>query len=919
MKPHVKKYHSIGQKLLFVAVLPTLITSLLLGAYFTATRINDVQNNLSQKGSLIAANLSPSVAFGLFSHDVLFLKTLLAPLLNGNDVISILVLDKSRKVVVASISPEYSASELLDDNSNTSVFESAVYSMRFDTSEVLEQEQLGKGMIAAEPELMGWVVVKLSTYASKQRQNEIIINALLFIVLGLGISGFVAYRISRSIAHPILSLTKTVDEISSGDLHSRSNLPTVGELKLLQQGINAMAQTIQDSQNKLELRVADSTQVLIKTIAQLEEKNKTLNATQADLLEANAAKNEFLAKMSHEIRTPLMTVMGFSRLIENTKSEEDIKSYTRLIHRSGTQLLNIIDDILSFSKLEDGHVVANYEDINIRDVIEDAMGMLASSAKEKNIALFLDISNEIPTYLKSDSVKLSQIVMNLLGNAIKFTQSGHVLISACVVDSLDDQVIIRFDVIDTGIGILAEDSEIIFGSFLQVESEKNRSFEGTGLGLAICKKLVEVLSGEIGVDTTAKSGAHFWFTLPMQLSDKFENAHEFQAPKNTVVLYDKSALSRQSVSKLLLSWNVDLYCCETTSQLLELILSPIAVDIVLMSLDFEESVEVTVLDLFQSLSTHFQGRIVFLVSHQSESLRQALSAHLAVEVLEKPLPRQRLHRALFNCNRSIEANTAPDPRVANAHRDCSSAITDFPKQAESSPFNAKTARVLLAEDNEFNSVLIEKLLAERGLDCVGVGDAEAVLQTLQRETFDLLLLDVHMPGMDGIVLANKIRQGHYIDEATPVIAFTADVYIRNNAKLRESGVNDVLYKPVTDEALDTIISRWLPDFARPANAGSGLNEMILSKMGKRLREDVLAHLNNIELSYNVNDVAALKLNFHQLEGMLGYFQFDEVLRALKELKIYALSRHEDKFRKTMSFVTAFVRSGGVSEPPSTTF
>ncbi|MDH5256468.1 MAG: hypothetical protein OEX07_00620 [Gammaproteobacteria bacterium] len=346
MNSVVKNHDSIRIKLLYLAVVPILIISFFLGAYFIYTRVQDVHIALIQKGNLIVNNLAPSVEFGLFSHDVEFLKSLSEPLLADTDVVSVLIQDENRVTIVASVSSEYTASQLVSDETSISVFESAVYSTRFDTSDFLLSEGLSNNELAkVKPEPAGWVVVKLSNFSSRQRQSEIILNVLLFILLGVIVSGFIAYRMAGRIASPILLLTKTVSGISNGDFSIRSDTNGAGELQYLQQGVNSMAEIVQGSQVQMQREIEEATRQLTETIAKLEEKNTSLNSTQAELLTANAAKSEFLARMSHEIRTPLTAVMGFSRLIESAKNKSDIEAYTRVINRSGTQLLNIIDDI----------------------------------------------------------------------------------------------------------------------------------------------------------------------------------------------------------------------------------------------------------------------------------------------------------------------------------------------------------------------------------------------------------------------------------------------------------------------------------------------------------------------------------------------------------------------------------------------
>lgn len=894
-----RKYNSISGKLLSLVIVPIFIVSLLLGIYFTVTRIHDVNESLIQKGNLIAGNLAPSVEFGLFSRNVPFLESLSDPLLADDDVVSVTILDKNRLPVAVSVSDKYTKEERLA-NDDISVFESAVYSTRFNPTDFPLDDQPQRGVVNIQPELMGWIEVKLCQISARQRQYEIVLNALLFILLGVVVSGFIAYRMAKRIIQPIFSLTNTVREISDGNLAARSQADAEGELLLLQQGVNSMAEIVQHSQQKLQQKIALATYNLTETIAKLEEKNTSLNSAQAELLSANAAKSEFLAKMSHEIRTPLTAVMGFSRLIESAKDKADIEAYTRVINQSGRQLLNIIDDILSFEKLEGNKHVMSIEDINVRDMIDDVLRMLSPAAKAKKIALVAEVSNDIPCFLRADVVKLSQVLINLVNNAIKFTESGYVFVNLSVRDSYDEKVLVEFEVIDTGIGIAAEDAVKIFASFSQVESDKSRAFEGTGLGLSISKKLVGVMGGEIAVDTLAntsvnteaKLGSRFWFTIPMGLSEKAGDIDDLQSLKQTVVLCDNLNVSSRALSKILLSWKVDLYVCANTAEMQDLLFLPdIEVDTLIISLDYEASIAPYMLDLLKTIRQQFSANVIFLCSDISETLRKTMADFSSenfssIRLFEKPVSRQRLYQALLSAEKRYSRQPVSQKNSA----------ADTNGRADGK------ARILVAEDNEFNAILIRELLSERGIDCVRVADAEALLAALKRHKYDLLLLDVHMPGMDGLTLASEIRQKHYVDETVPLIAFTADVYVLNDAQLHQMGMNDVLHKPLSDDSLDCMLALWLPGYV------ADTDEYHLSdSMNQRLQDDVLSHLSDIEKSYDAANEAEMKTHIHQLDGLLVYFQFEEASLKLRELKAHALARRDDAFRDTLSTLISLAK------------
>lgn len=882
---NIKKRERINIKLLSLVITPILLVSLLLGTYFIITRIQDVNSSLLQKGNLISHNLAPSVEFGLFSHNVQLLRSLSEPLLSDKDVLSISILDQSRNPVVFVASPAYTHDGDSVNDVDTSVFESAVYSTRIAPVDSVLSENIDNHHLS-EPELMGWVIVKLSHLSYNERQNEIIVNGLILIILGVVISGVIAYRLGRKIANPIRELTDTVYQISNGNLSARVKADGIGELKYLQQGVNSMAEIVQRSQQQLKHEINQATHQLTETVNKLEEQNNNLNHTQAALLTANAAKSEFLARMSHEIRTPLTAVMGFSGLIEKSCNKEEIEAYTRIINRSGSQLLKIIDDILNFSKLENDKHALSIENLDIRDTMEDVLNMLAPAAREKKIALVLQVSNQIPEVLQGDVVKISQVVINLVNNAIKFTDSGYVFVNLVLLGSCDDEVVVEIEVNDTGVGVSAAESKKIFASFSQAESDKNRTFQGTGLGLAISRKLVELMGGQIGVDTDVEVGSRFWFAVPLKLSTQFINKPAQPYIYKTVVLYDKLNVSRQALAKVLTAWKVDLYICETTEKLQALISDKdIPIDSLVLSLDYDESSTAQVKDLLQDIKKQYHNEIILLVSNINDDLGEAIKPMSGIHLQEKPLVRQRLYATL--CSETLNADKK---LIQHIHLPLKNVAQ-------------KDYQILVIEDNEFNTRLIDELLRERGIRCVSVFEAGDVFSLLKQSSYDLLLIDVHMPEVDGLTLAKKIRKSGLIEESVPIVAFTADVYVRIDDTLRENGINDVLYKPLNDGSLDEMLSKWLPeyDFVAEGVANDTLDtpQEISQDLKQRLYDDVIAHIDNIERSYQFDNNAAMKMHIHQLDGMLGYFHLEDILDKLRDIKTYAYSRQDKAFEASL--------------------
>jgi len=843
-------------------LLITLIPVFLIDLFFSYTHFKD---DIKQANALLQSdgrNIARKIADASKKLNVgqaQQIQTMLDQKIDNDAVIFISVYNQQGKRIAISVSNDFQAS-----NTNRYFYvRSPVTSQSNFQPNVLSNDQIERPF----GNTIGWVNLYISRNRLEATKTRITQDAIIFFIIVLMLALILTAIISRRITQPIYILLEHLKYVETGRLGETINPLASNEIGAVQKGFNRMTQALLGNRKQLNNKIQQATQQLNEAMIDMETKNRELAFARDEAQNANRIKSEFLANMSHEIRTPINGIKGFINLIGQSSLNPTQKKYADIVLKSTNDLTNIINEILDFSKMESGKLQIVDDDFDLHEIMEQTRDTLFITTLAKNIDLNLIIYSDTPRYVCGDKLRIKQILLNLIGNAIKFTDQGEVIIKLSVEEQAATEVTILISVEDSGIGISDEDQARLFTAFSQVETAANRRFSGTGLGLAISKNLVSLMGGEITVRSESGKGSTFSVRLPLALTNaNDQDVTQQHAKASTALIIASRKACLQELQSLFdragITTEPVLLEQQTIEQMKEIVHQNRG-HIDYLVIDFRHPA----LDLWDLVDTELEAEIRIIAMHYDPGMIPDFDSR-EIEFVSIISSSNRLQGLL---DHSLIGDTE---KVL---------VDQLP------PAPAKLKNVLFVDDNETNLKLGSALIRRWGHEVYEANHADEAMNLYRNQSFDLIFLDIQMPDIDGVTLRAMMREERPEDR-TPIVALTANILNGEADRLLQLGFDYYLGKPIDEDKFRALIdgslepSAKIPDnettdeqhserksvdIKQSLDLAAG-NESLLKQIFEILLRDIPDYRNQLSNATEQLDYSKLSSIIHKIHGTTCY-------------------------------------------------
>ncbi|EBI7352298.1 two-component sensor histidine kinase BarA [Salmonella enterica] len=783
--------YSLRARMMILILAPTVLIGLLLSIFFVVHRYNDLQRQLEDAGASIIEPLAVSSEYGMNLQNRESIGQLISVLhRRHSDIVRAISVydDHNRLFVTSNFHLDPSQMQLpagapfprrlsVDRHGDIMILRTPIISESYSPDEsAIADAKNTKNML-------GYVALELDLKSVRLQQYKEIFISSVMMLFCIGIALIFGWRLMRDVTGPIRNMVNTVDRIRRGQLDSRVEGFMLGELDMLKNGINSMAMSLAAYHEEMQHNIDQATSDLRETLELMEIQNVELDLAKKRAQEAARIKSEFLANMSHELRTPLNGVIGFTRLTLKTELNPTQRDHLNTIERSANNLLAIINDVLDFSKLEAGKLILESIPFPLRNTLDEVVTLLAHSSHDKGLELTLNIKNDVPDNVIGDPLRLQQVITNLVGNAIKFTESGNIDILVEKRALSNTKVQIEVQIRDTGIGIPERDQSRLFQAFRQADASISRRHGGTGLGLVITQKLVNEMGGDISFHSQPNRGSTFWFHIHLDLNPNviIDGPSTACLAGKRLAYIEPNATAAQCTLDLLSDTPVEVVYSPTFSAL------PLAhYDIMILSVPVTFREPLTMQHERLAKAASMTDFLLLALPCHAQINAEKLKQGGAAACLLKPLTSTRLLPALTEY---CQLNHHPEPLLMDTSK--------------------ITMTVMAVDDNPANLKLIGALLEDKVQHVELCDSGHQAVDRAKQMQFDLILMDIQMPDMDGIRACELIHQLPH-QQQTPVIAVTAHAMAGQKEKLLSAGMNDYLAKPIEEEKLHNLLLRYKP-------------------------------------------------------------------------------------------------------------